>query len=204
MSKMYSGSGKKDFQKQWATMAAKVSGKEEMGKPKSNSIFSAATSLRSKQAAKKMDLPKALSAMGFSNTRMLSQAEGHDPRVELANALHRRMLEIEEKKRRVAEKSKGMSQKYIEEQEEKCRDETRRVHEAYQYLSKKYLQKIKKDSDEAEDTGISAMAAAMPSASSGTSWLDTIKRYDEDDDVFLKQDAIEAAAEAGEEKSEGQ
>ena len=57
---------------------------------------------------------------------------GHDARVELNAALSRKMADIEKRKRAANKKDQTKV-------EDKLRDEIRTLHEAYQYLSRKYI-----------------------------------------------------------------
>ena len=77
-------------------------------------------------------LAKALSTMGFTTSRTLDPSGGHDARGELNAALSRRMAEMEKKKRLANQKEKS----HIV---DKLRDDVRTLHEAYQFLSRKYI-----------------------------------------------------------------
>ena len=102
---------------------------------------------RSRRMVKpKMDFAKALSIMGFSTSRTLDPSGGHDARVELNAALSRKMADIEKRKR-------AATKKEMTKVEDKLRDEIRCLHEAYQFLSKKYirLQEIKRNMEEEEE-----------------------------------------------------
>lgn len=99
----------------------------------------------------KMDLAKALGIMGFSSSRTLVQGDGHEPKNELNSALCRRMAELEKKK-------KGyMGRPPLS--EEKQRNDVRILHEAYQFLSRRYLGSGRSTDD--EDVGISAMSSML-------------------------------------------
>ena len=87
----------------------------------------------------KMDLAKALSTMGFSTSRTLDPSGGHDARNELNAALSRRMNELEKKKRLSIQKDKGATA-------DKIRDDVRTLHEAYQFLSRKYIREQARES----------------------------------------------------------
>ena len=80
----------------------------------------------------KMDFAKALSIMGFSTSRTLDPSGGHDAKVELNAALSRKMADIEKRKRMANKKEQTKV-------EDKLRDEIRTLHEAYQFLSRKYI-----------------------------------------------------------------
>ncbi len=49
-------------------------------------------------ARPKMDMAKALAILGFSSSRTLDANGGHDPKVELSNALSRSMVNLEKRK----------------------------------------------------------------------------------------------------------
>ena len=49
----------------------------------------------------KMDMSKALAILGFSSSRTLDPAGGHDPKAELSHALSKQMEVIERKKARM-------------------------------------------------------------------------------------------------------
>ena len=87
---------------------------------------------RRKMFKPKMDFAKALSIMGFSTSRTLDPSGGHDAKVELNAALSRKMADIEKRKRAANKKEQTKV-------EDKLRDEIRTLHEAYQFLSKKYI-----------------------------------------------------------------
>ena len=102
---------------------------------------------RSRRMVKpKMDFAKALSIMGFSTSRTLDPSGGHDAKVELNAALSRKMADIEKRKRAATKKEQTKV-------EDKLRDEIRTLHEAYQFLSKKYirLQEIKRNMEEEDE-----------------------------------------------------
>ena len=73
-------------------------------------------------------------------------------------------------------------------------------HEAYQFLSKKYLSKISKgngegdDEDEVVTFGHLAIAGSEAATGEG-SWLDTLKRFEEESMTFVERDAEEASQE---------
>ena len=84
----------------------------------------------------KMDLAKALATMGFGTARIVDAHGDRDAQDELNDALTR-LMEVHEKK-----KKKMLDNEKIEErrkqQSDKLRDEVRTIHEAYQFLAKKY------------------------------------------------------------------
>jgi len=92
------------------------------------------------QAAKsiarpKMDVPKALAVLGFSSSRTLDT----DAKMELNNALSRQMELLERKKMRAAHSTQVVVSGRGPSIEEKQRDEVRLLHEAYQFLSRKFI-----------------------------------------------------------------
>ena len=84
----------------------------------------------------KMDLGKALATMGFGTARLDDAHGKRDAQEDLNSALTRLMEAHEKKKKKVYDTEK------IEQRREmmlnKCRDEVRTIHEAYQFLSRKY------------------------------------------------------------------
>lgn len=101
-----------------------------------------------KMVKPKMDLAKALATMGFGTARIVDAHGERDAQDELNDALTR-LMEAHEKK-----KKKMMDTEKIEErrkqQADKLRDEVRTVHEAYQFLAKKYKydkQRLKEKQD---------------------------------------------------------
>ena len=84
--------------------------------------------------------------MGFSTSRTLDPSGGHDAKVELNAALSRKMADIDKRKRAANKKEQTKI-------EDKLRDEIRTLHEAYQFLSRKYmrLQELKRNMEEEEE-----------------------------------------------------
>ena len=84
----------------------------------------------------KMDLGKALATMGFGTARLDDAHGKRDAQEDLNTALTRLMEAHEKKKKKVYDTEK------IEQRREmmsnKLRDEVRTIHEAYQFLSRKY------------------------------------------------------------------
>ena len=70
--------------------------------------------------------------LGFTTSRTLDPSSGQDARGELNAALSRRMAELEKKKRLANQKEKFQVC-------DKLRDDVRTLHEAYQFLSRKYI-----------------------------------------------------------------
>ena len=91
----------------------------------------------------KMDVSKALSIMGFTSARSLDQSGGNGAIRELNSALSRRMEHYEWKKRVAIEKGKQLPDTQKNPAADKVRDELRTLHEAYQFLSKKYINHMK-------------------------------------------------------------
>ena len=87
----------------------------------------------------KMDVSKALSIMGFTSARALDQSGGNDAVKELNVALSIKMEHMEKKKRIAIEKGKKLPDTQKNPAADKVRDEIRTLHEAYQFLSKKYI-----------------------------------------------------------------
>mgnify|MGYP003312548558 CR=1 FL=1 len=91
----------------------------------------------------KMDLAKALSMMGFGTSRTMDASGSHNARSELNAALTRKMGEFEQKRRKLLEKD-GKNAKYVmattrNQTADKLRDDIRTLHEAYQFLARKYI-----------------------------------------------------------------
>ncbi len=99
----------------------------------------------------KMDLAKALSIMGFSSSRTLDPSMGHDTKSELANAVARQMVTIDRKKR---------AGRQLPTHEQK-REDVRKVHEAYQFLTKKYQHRMRNHEEDDNACSMSAMIAMM-------------------------------------------
>ena len=87
----------------------------------------------------KMDVSKALSILGFTSARALDQSGGNDAVKELNIALSIKMEHMEKKKRIAIEKGKKLPDTQKNPAADKVRDEIRTLHEAYQFLSKKYI-----------------------------------------------------------------
>lgn len=122
--------------------------------------------LKRRMIRPKMDLAKALSTMGFSTSRTLDPSGGHDTRSELNAALSRRMSEMEKRKR-------ANQQKVVA---DRLRDEVRTLHEAYQFLSRKYLKHLR-DPDEVQ-----------PDDSGDKQEYQTIREEDDEDDFYVEED----------------
>ena len=83
-----------------------------------------------------MDLSKALGMMGFGTARINDQSGKGSALEELNTALSRQMEAFEKKKKKIQDTEK--IEKRRETQQDKIRDEIRTMHEAYQFLAKKY------------------------------------------------------------------
>ena len=83
-----------------------------------------------------MDLAKALATMGFGTARIVDAHGERDAQDELNDALTRLMEAHEKKKKKILETEKIEERK--RQMGDKLRDEVRTVHEAYQFLAKKY------------------------------------------------------------------
>ena len=116
----------------------------------------------------KMDMAKALAIMGFSSSRTLDPNGGHDPRKELSEALSRQMALIDRKKNARSQRQNLVTSQ-VESQLSRQKDDVRMLHEAYQFLSRKYLAPSKVE--EEENYGISAMGAMEASMGSGHNFL---------------------------------
>ena len=84
----------------------------------------------------KMDLGKALATMGFGTARLDDVHGKRDAQDELNNSLTRLMEAHEKKKKKLLETEKIEQRR--SQMADKLRDEVRTVHEAYQFLSRKY------------------------------------------------------------------
>ena len=83
-----------------------------------------------------MDLGKALATMGFGTARLDDVHGKRDAQDELNNSLTRLMESHEKKKKKLLETEKIEIRR--QQMSDKLRDEVRTVHEAYQFLSRKY------------------------------------------------------------------
>jgi len=83
-----------------------------------------------------MDLSKALAMMGFGTVRLNDQSGERSALDELNTALTRQMETFDKKKKKIQDTEK--IEKRRETQQDKIRDEIRTMHEAYQFLAKKY------------------------------------------------------------------
>ena len=91
---------------------------------------------RRKMIKPKMDLAKALSMMGFGTALAMKDSGDRNALEELNTALCRQMETLDKKKKKVIETEKVEEKKIA--QQDKIRDEIRTMHEAYQFLAKKY------------------------------------------------------------------
>ena len=89
-----------------------------------------------KMVKPKMDLAKALATMGFGTARIVDAHGERDAQDELNDALTRLMEAHEKKKKKILETEK--IEVRMRQMSDKLRDEVRTVHEAYQFLAKKY------------------------------------------------------------------
>ena len=89
----------------------------------------------------KMDLAKALSMMGFGTARNLDPSGSKNARMELNASLTRKMNDFEVKRKKLIEldKTKGILESQKTLAKDKLRDEIRTLHEAYQFLARKYI-----------------------------------------------------------------
>lgn len=145
-------------------------------------------------AKPKMDLSKALAIMGFSSSRVLDPSAGHNPKTELSSALTKRMQEIETR-RHQSGKRVGMNRN-IEKSgpgaEQKQRDDARILHEAYQFLSRRYLSSGSSREEDADANAISPMAMLDQQHSSSKNaynFDDTGEGYEDNSVSVAEQDA---------------
>ena len=114
-------------------------------KPNEPSAATAAaiTAMRAKPTKPKMDLAKALSLMGFGTTRSLDPSGSRSARSELNAALTRKMTDFEMKRKKLldekAKKGKVVLAGQRNHTADKLRDDVRTLHEAYQFLARKYI-----------------------------------------------------------------
>ena len=127
-------------------IAAKAIGKgmrpATAGAKSSSNPMAALSLVKRKPIKPKMDLAKALSIMGFGTARTLDPSGSKNARMELNASLTRKMNDYDAKRRKLLEMDKGKS--YISEStknqmKDKFRDDIRTLHEAYQFLARKYI-----------------------------------------------------------------
>ena len=106
----------------------------------------------------KMDMSKALCMMGFTSAQSLNKCNGNDVLIALNSALTQRMELLEKKKRIAIEKKKKKSKKDKTPNPEldKVREEFITLHEAYQFLSRKYKSHLEKREAEASSNNSDA------------------------------------------------
>ena len=140
----------------------------------------------------KMDLAKAMSMLGFTSTRSLDQSGGKDAILELNVALSKRMEQFEKKKRITIEKQKEnrkLSEKEKKLAVDKIRDDIRTLHEAYQFLSRKYRKRMEQrgnhidSEDEMEDDGDFDPAMYEVVDAHGEVFIDYRKIMDEEEEM---------------------
>ena len=104
-----------------------------------------------------MDLGKALATMGFGTARLDDVHGKRDAQDDLNASLTRLMDSHEKKKKKLLETEKIEQRRSL--MADKLRDEVRTVHEAYQFLSRKYqldkerLKEKEKEIQEFRDNG---------------------------------------------------
>ena len=103
--------------------------------------MSAISMAKRKPIKPKMDLAKALSMMGFGTSRTLDPSGSKNARIELNAALTRKMNDFETKRRKLLEADKKVKYVGIQKNQnaDKLRDDIRTLHEAYQFLARKYI-----------------------------------------------------------------
>ena len=137
-----------------------------------------------KMAKPKMDFAKALSIMGFSTSRTLDPSGGHDARVELNAALSRKMADIEKRKRAANKKDQTKV-------EDKLRDEIRTLHEAYQFLSRKYMklaeqrQNVELEEEEEADSKEKQRRLQRQKSKAKKQDMEIDKLLEENEDLFM-------------------
>ena len=110
---------------------------------------------RRKPIKPKMDLAKALSMMGFGTARTLDPSGSKNARNELNAALTRKMNDFETKRRKLLEldKQKSFVAESVRNQtKDKLRDDIRTLHEAYQFLARKYMRDEEKLKEKMNNT----------------------------------------------------
>ena len=110
---------------------------------------------RRKPIKPKMDLAKALSMMGFGTARTLDPSGSKNARNELNAALTRKMNDFEAKRRKLLEldKQKSFVAESVRNQtKDKLRDDIRTLHEAYQFLARKYMRDEEKLKEKMNNT----------------------------------------------------
>ena len=126
------------------------------GKRSANLNPNATLSLaRRKPIKPKMDLAKALSMMGFGTARTLDPSGSKNARNELNAALTRKMNDFEGKRRKLLEldKQKSFVAESVRNQtKDKLRDDIRTLHEAYQFLARKYMRDEEKLKEKMNNT----------------------------------------------------
>ena len=131
-----------------------------------------------------MDLAKALATMGFGTARIVDAHGERDAQDELNDALTRLMEAHEKKKKKMMETEKIEERR--KQQADKLRDEVRTVHEAYQFLAKKYkydkqrlkekqdlqsaVENIKVIEDDEEKNQVFGLADAVVAKSAASVW----------------------------------
>ena len=98
-----------------------------------------------------MDLAKALSMMGFGTALAMKDSGDRNALEELNTALSRQMETFDKKKKKVLEIEKVEERKIA--QQDKIRDEIRTMHEAYQFLAKKYNNDKDRLKDKSQSVG---------------------------------------------------
>ena len=125
------------------------------GKQRTANPMAALTLARRKPIRPKMDLAKALSMMGFGTARTLDPSGSKNARNELNAALTRKMNDFEAKRRKLLEQDKQKSfvaESVRNQTKDKLRDDIRTLHEAYQFLARKYMRDEEKLKEKMNNT----------------------------------------------------
>ena len=107
-----------------------------------NPMSAIAMSAKRKPIKPKMDLAKALSMMGFGTARSLDPSGNKNARAELNVCLSRKMADFDTKRKKLLELDKiktNLSEAAKNQAKDKLRDDIRTLHEAYQFLARKYI-----------------------------------------------------------------
>ena len=154
----------------------------------------------------KMDLAKALATMGFGTARIVDAHGERDAQDELNDALTRLMEVHEKKKKKILETEKVEVRKL--QAQDKIRHEVRLIHEAYQFLAKKYKhdkQRLKEkleysdelikiaDDNEEENDEVFGIDKALAAKAALKTWK-TAKPEDKADTAGVEGDAADISS----------
>ena len=156
------------------------------GKQRTANPMAAIAMARRKPIRPKMDLAKALSMMGFGTARTLDPSGSKNARNELNAALTRKMNDFEAKRRKLLEQDKQKSfvaESVRNQTKDKLRDDIRTLHEAYQFLARKYMrdeEKLKEKMNNTTESDIQDMLDDLHLVNN----FNDIEEKEEDNDVF--------------------